>query len=94
MNHSPSQAGYEVILHKSGKTLPVPPGMPLLDVLIGADVPIIYDCRAGYCGLCQVKVLDGEVAHHDICLTQADRLQGLMQVCVSHAAGAHLTLDL
>lgn len=90
-----SQSGYEVILKQSDKTLFVHAGEALLDVLIDEDVDLPYDCRSGFCGLCQVKVLEGEVAHHDTCLSPADRSQrGLMQACVSHACGSRLVLDL
>nr|MBF0681103.1 2Fe-2S iron-sulfur cluster binding domain-containing protein [Pseudomonas sp.] len=92
---SKAQSGYEVVLKQSDKTLFVRPGEALLDVLIEEDVDLPYDCRAGFCGLCRVKVLEGEVSHHDTCLTDADRTRGRsMQACVSHAACSRLVLDL
>ena len=92
---SKAQSGYEVVLSHSDKILYVRPGEALLDVLIDEDVDLPYDCRAGFCGLCQVKVLEGEVDHHDTCLSEADRTKrGLMQACISHAACSRLVLDL
>lgn len=92
---SKAQAGYEVVLQFSDKTLLVKPGQALLDALIDEDVDIPYDCRAGFCGLCRIKVLEGDVNHHDTCLSEADRHQrGYMQACVSHAACSRLVLDL
>lgn len=90
-----AQSGYEVVLKQSDKTLYVRPGQALLDVLVDEDVDLPYDCRAGFCGLCRVKVLEGEVDHNDTCLTEADRTQRrLMQACVSRAACSRLVLDL
>jgi len=90
-----TQMGYEVVLQFSEKTLSVKPGQALLDVLIDEDVDIPYDCRAGFCGLCRIKVVEGAVNHHDTCLSEADRTQrGYMQACVSHAACSRLVLDL
>jgi vanillate O-demethylase ferredoxin subunit len=92
---SAALSGYEVVLELTGKTLAVRPGQTLLDVLIDQDVDLPYDCRAGFCGLCQVKVIDGDVAHHDTCLTDDDRnRRRLMQPCVSHATSSRLVLDL
>lgn len=90
-----AHAGYDVVLKHSDRTLHVRPGASLLDTLIDEDVDLTYDCRAGFCGLCRVKVLEGEVVHRDTCLTEDERTgRGTMQACVSHAAGARLVLDL
>jgi len=92
---SKSKSGYEVVLQQSGKTVEVGLGQSLLDVLIDEDVDVPYDCRSGFCGLCRVKVLEGEVVHNDTCLTDDDRSKRrLMQVCVSHCASERLVLDL
>lgn len=33
----------------------------LLDALEAQELPAKYNCRAGYCGCCRVRLLDGEV---------------------------------
>ncbi|MDX3906362.1 MAG: PDR/VanB family oxidoreductase [Pigmentiphaga sp.] len=92
---SKTRSGYEVVLQQTGKTLSVGPGQSLLDVLVDEEVDIPYDCRSGFCGLCRVKVLEGDVVHHDTCLTDSDRSQRqLMQACVSHCTSPRLVLDL
>jgi ferredoxin len=49
----------------------------------------------GECGVCAVRVVEGEVDHRDMCLSQADRRSArLMTLCVSTAAGQRLVLDL
>lgn len=33
----------------------------LLDSLEAQGIPILHNCRGGYCGTCKVKLLDGQV---------------------------------
>jgi ferredoxin-NADP reductase len=88
-------AGYTVELARSGRTLVVPPGKTLLDVLLEANVEVEYSCRAGLCGACQTRVLGGCPDHRDEVLTQAERAAGnVMMICVSGATGESLVLDL
>ena len=68
------------------------------DTAIGvqqADVWPPYSCRQGFCGTCRTRVLDGRVDHRDTLLTEPERADGMMLVCISRAAkGQRLTLDL
>jgi ferredoxin-NADP reductase/predicted pyridoxine 5'-phosphate oxidase superfamily flavin-nucleotide-binding protein len=85
----------EVHLARSGRTISVGPGQTILDGLIGAGADSLYDCRAGTCGTCAAKVLDGTPDHRDSALSEAERTRaGLMCTCVSRALTDHLTLDL
>ncbi|WP_230534265.1 2Fe-2S iron-sulfur cluster-binding protein [Microvirga roseola] len=85
----------EVRLARSGKTVTVGPKQTVLEVLIGAEADPLYDCRAGTCGSCAVKVLDGVPDHRDSALSEAERTRAsLMCTCVSRALTDHLTLDL
>jgi hypothetical protein len=60
-----------------------------------ADVWPPYSCRQGFCGTCRTRVLDGCVDHRDTLLTEPERADGMMLVCISRAAeGQQLTLDL
>jgi ferredoxin len=38
------------------------PGTPLLDLAETQDLPIPFGCQSGKCGVCQVKVISGELA--------------------------------
>jgi len=68
--------------------------MSLLDAVREGRPQIAYSCRQGFCGTCVVRVVDGEPEHRDTILTQAQRADGQMLICVSRAAsGTHLTLD-
>ncbi|MGC0419563.1 PDR/VanB family oxidoreductase [Embleya sp. AB8] len=82
-------------LRRSGLDLAVPADRPALDVLRDARPDTAYSCRQGFCGVCRVKVLAGEVEHRDLRLTADERAAGAMLVCVSRAAeGTRLELDL
>ena len=85
----------EVRLARTGKTVAVAPGETILAALIQAGADPLYDCRAGTCGTCATKVLDGVPDHRDGALSEAERTRaGLMCTCVSRALTDHLTLDL
>jgi ferredoxin-NADP reductase len=85
---------FEVELAASGRTLPVPAGRSVLDVLEEAGVPVLWSCREGTCGTCETGVLTGVPEHHDTVLTEEERRVGdVMMVCVSRATG-RLVLDL
>lgn len=94
----PSMAGgFEVLCRKSGKTVEVPPGKSILDALIDAGLSPDHSCKEGVCGACETAVLDfdGQLAHQDGILTQAERMAGrTMMICVSRCTGAALTLDI
>ena len=51
----------EVVLNPSQRVLQVQPGANLLEVLLEHKVPMSYSCRAGRCGTCRCKVVDGDV---------------------------------
>lgn len=88
-------SGYTVELARSGRTLFVPAGKALLDVLLDADVDVEYSCREGLCGACQTRVLGGCVDHRDSVLTQSERAANdAMMICVSGAQSGTLVLDL
>jgi ferredoxin-NADP reductase len=89
------EAGYEVLLSQSGRTLKVAAGESLLDCLVANGCDPLYDCKRGECGVCGVGVLEGEVEHRDYFLSDAEKAGGkVMQICVSRARGPRLVLDL
>ena len=70
--------------------------MTLLSALQRADVWPPYSCRQGFCGIpCQPGCFDGHVDHCDTLLTEPERADGMMLICIRRAAkGQRLTLDL
>ena len=72
----------------------------MLEALESCGADMMFDCRRGECGLCQVKVLDvqGVIDHRDVFLSDAqheanDRLQSCVSRVVSPRTGGLPTTD-
>lgn len=86
---------FTVRLRRSGRVLTVPADRSALDVLRDADPATPYSCRRGFCGVCRQRVVSGTADHRDRRLTDAERADGQLLVCVSRAPeGTCLELDL
>lgn len=83
----------QVELRRSGLKLDVGPDQSILDAMIEAGCDPMFDCKRGECGACSVKVLEGEAEHHDYCLSEDERADNMMCVCVSRARSMTLVLD-
>jgi vanillate O-demethylase ferredoxin subunit len=90
-----TDAPFEVELRRSGRTLSVPAGTSLLEVLRENGIDVPYACHEGVCGTCETRVLAGEVEHRDHLLSREERAANrTMMVCVSRARSGKLVLDL
>jgi ferredoxin-NADP reductase len=86
---------FAVELAQSGRTVSVPAGANLLDVLEADGVEVIMSCREGTCGTCETRVLSGVVDHRDSVLTAQERAANeVMLPCVSRCLSDILVLDL
>jgi ferredoxin-NADP reductase len=86
---------FSVRVASTGVTVQVGAEETLLSALQRGDVWPPYSCRQGFCGTCRTRVLDGSVDHRDRLLTEPERADGMMLICISRAAkGQRLTLDL
>jgi ferredoxin-NADP reductase len=89
---------FSVSVASTGQTVRVGADETLLSALNRAGVHAPYSCQQGFCGTCRTRVLGvagGAVDHRDTLLTDPERDNGMMLICVSRAAdGSHLTLDL
>jgi ferredoxin-NADP reductase len=77
---------FTVRIPKLGLETVVPHDVSMLEALEACGADLMYDCRRGECGLCQVKVLDvdGAIDHRDVFLSDAQHEQGdRLQCCVS-----------
>ena len=91
---SPNQP-LTVTLRRSGRRIAVAADQTILDAVEAAGLPAPSGCRAGNCGTCQVKVLQGQPEHRDTALSDTEHnAAGLMCICVSRAMSPELTLDL
>lgn len=85
---------FELELASDGAVLSVPADRSVLDVLREHDPATPYSCRQGFCGICRLRVVSGQVAHADRRLTDDERAAGDMLVCVSRAPeGERLVID-
>jgi ferredoxin len=86
---------FTVAVASTGETVRVGAKETLLSALNRSGVHASYSCQQGFCGTCRTTVLDGAVDHRDTLLTDPERDNGQMLICISRAAdGSHLTLDL
>ncbi len=85
---------FDVALGSTGATVRVGAAETLLSALRRAGASPSYSCQQGFCGTCRTRVLSGRVDHRDTLLTEPERADGMMLVCLSRAArGERLTLD-
>ena len=93
--HGQGDASVTVELRRSGLQVEVAPESTLLEAIEAVGIAVPASCRAGTCGTCATKVLEGMPEHRDSALTPEEREQaGLMCVCVSRALTPRLALDL
>ena len=74
----------------------MPPNQSMLEALEAAGADLMYDCRKGECGLCEVRVagLDGDIDHRDVFLSNRQHREGKrLCTCVSRIAGTSVTID-
>lgn len=84
-----------VVLARSGREITVAPDCSIMQALRANGVEVPSSCEQGVCGMCETRVLEGEVDHRDMLLTASEQAcNNLMMVCVSRAKSAKLVLDL
>ncbi|MET0357767.1 MAG: PDR/VanB family oxidoreductase [Cellvibrio sp.] len=76
----------------SNKLIKVNGDQPLLAALRDAKLPVKFDCCVGDCGTCAVKILEGEADHRDHVLSDEQKAQGFICVCVSRSKTEKLVL--
>jgi len=67
----------------------------LLEALLESGIKAPYSCRAGRCGTCELKVLEGKVDHADSFLNEEERNDHRSILsCVSRAQSGKLRIQL
>lgn len=90
-----SDGAFVVELARSGLVLEAPVGKSILEVVTEAGVQAPSSCRAGVCGACETRVLEGVPDHRDALLSEAERASGeTMLICCSRSLTPKLRLDL
>jgi vanillate O-demethylase ferredoxin subunit len=77
---------FQVRIPRLGVETVVPHDVSMLEALEACGTDLMYDCRRGECGLCQVRVLEvqGVIDHRDVFLSDAQHQAGdRLQTCVS-----------
>ena len=85
-----------ITLAPSGKQVACRSGDTILGALEREGYALPNNCRAGACGECKTKVLDGEVNQGivlDMALSPADREAGYRLVCMAKPVGDDVTIE-
>ena len=87
-------AGFVMTWEPTGQQLEVSSDQTVLESLESIGVDVNASCRRGVCGSCELRVVDGQPAHLDSVMADADKDElGIMYPCVSRATGNSLTLS-
>lgn len=86
---------FEVVLSRSGRTVPVAAGQSIVAALKTVGIRVDVSCEQGVCGTCICDVLDGIPDHRDSYLTDEEKESNdQMTLCCSRARTPQLLLDL
>lgn len=85
---------FRVRLAREGVEFEVEPGQSILQAFDEHGIFAARSCEQGYCGTCELAVLEGEPEHRDTYLSEEERRSGqVMMPCVSRCKGRLLVLD-
>jgi ferredoxin len=86
---------FEVRLHRSGRTISVPPEKTILGMLLDAGVDADFSCAMGGCGTCETRILEGIPDHRDNYLSEEEKAENdVIMICCSRSKTPVLVLDL
>ena len=83
-----------VELAYSNKLIQVTAEQSLLTAIRDSKVDVQFDCCVGDCGTCAVKIIEGQADHRDHVLSDEQKAEGYICICVSRALGEKLVLAL
>lgn len=85
-----------VSIPRFNKTLTVKKNQTVLQALQDAKIDVMYDCKKGECGLCQVTIVEysGDIDHRDCFFSEEEKGENhKMCACVSRVANGNITID-
>ncbi|MBF4571857.1 oxidoreductase [Herbiconiux sp. VKM Ac-1786] len=74
---------FVVRIPRLGVEATIPTGRSMLEALESAGVDMMFDCRKGECGLCEVRVLelDGTIDHRDVFYSERQQNAATKMCC-------------
>ncbi|MNT60656.1 Phthalate 4,5-dioxygenase oxygenase reductase subunit [compost metagenome] len=79
----------------TGKVYAIAPDVSVVEALRAEGIDILTSCEQGVCGTCLTRVLEGEVDHRDMYLTDEEKAANeQFMPCCSRARSKLLVLDL
>ena len=86
---------FDVKIASTGTVYRIPADIPVTTALLEHGIDIMVSCEQGVCGTCITRVLDGQVDHRDVYLTDDEKAANdQFTPCCSRARGGCLVLDL
>lgn len=86
---------FNIKVKKTGQLIHVAQDQTAVQALEAAGVSIPVSCEQGICGTCLVKVVEGEIDHRDMYLTEEEQAaQDQFTPCCSRAKSKMLVIDL
>ncbi|MBU0747242.1 MAG: iron-sulfur cluster-binding domain-containing protein, partial [Gammaproteobacteria bacterium] len=87
--------GFEVRIASTGKVYAIAPDVSVVEALRKEGIDILTSCEQGVCGTCLTRVLEGDVDHRDMYLTDEEKAANeQFMPCCSRARSKLLVLDL
>ena len=87
---------FKISLPRFNKEINVSENQTILSALKDENIEVMYDCKKGECGLCQLNVIaySGDIDHRDFILSEKQKQENKkMCICVSRVANGNLVLD-
>lgn len=86
---------FDVVVASTGDRIHVPANKSVVDALAEHGIVIPTSCGEGTCGTCLTRVLEGDIEHRDVLLSDEERRRGEhFTPCCSRACGEEIVLDL
>lgn len=90
-----NDGSFNIKIFKTGQLIPVAVDQTAAQALEAAGICIPLSCEQGICGTCLVPVIEGEVDHRDMYLTEEEQVEhNQFTPCCSRAKSDTLVIDI